>query len=207
VEPIAKQVFALLSQGRRRTKEVDMETWEWIVIAAVAGAAAILLLALFSFWRKRRRRAHLQDRFGDEYQRTVSSEGRREGERQLGTIEEEHDDLDLRPLTPAARDRYLEEWRQAESRFVSDPHDAARSAERIVIRALEECGYPSDIDAERRAAHVAVDHPNVGERYRHGHAMLDSDGDASTEDLRKAMMDFRVVLDEVVVEDREKTTA
>ena len=176
-----------------------METWEWIVIAAVGGAGLILLLALFSVWRKRRRRAHLQERFGHEYQRTVSSEGRRDGERQLRTIEDEHGDLDLQPLTPAARERYLEEWRQVESRFVSDPHDAARSAERIVVRALEERGYPSEIDAERRAAHVAVDHPNVGERYRHGHAMLETNGDSSTEDLRKAMMDFRVVLDEVVI--------
>jgi hypothetical protein len=183
-----------------------METWEWIVIAAVAGAAVVFLLALFSVWRKRRRRAHLQDRFGHEYDRTVSSEGRRDGERQLRTIEQEHDELDLRPISPAARERYLEEWRQAETRFVDDPHDAARSAERIVVRLLEERGYPDDIDDERRAAHVAADHPDVGERYRHGHAMLEGNGEHGTEDLRKAMIDFRAVLDELIVVDEHAQT-
>jgi hypothetical protein len=186
-----------------------METWEWIVIGVVAGAAVIFVLALFSTWRKRRRRTHLQERFGPEYDRTVSSEGRREGEGRLRTIEQQHEELDVKPLTPAARERYLEEWRQAEARFVNDPRDAARSAERIVIRVLEDRGYPTDVDPEEQAAHVAVDHPDVVERYRHGHAMLETnDGEQGTENLRKAMIDFRVVFDELVVVDTpDRTTA
>jgi hypothetical protein len=45
---------------------------------------------------------------------------------------------------------------------------------------------------------VAVDHPHVADRYRHGHAMLENvDGAESTENLRKAMLDFRSVLEEV----------
>jgi hypothetical protein len=183
-----------------------METWQWIVIAAVAGAAVVFLLALFSVWRKRRSRAHLQDRFGHEYERTVSSEGRRDGESRLRSIEEEHDELDLKPLSPAARERYLEQWNQAEARFLDDPRDAARSAERIVIRVLEERGYPTDLDDERRAAHIAADHPDVGERFRHGHAMVESNGDADTEDMRKAMMDFRAVLDELIDVDAPETS-
>jgi hypothetical protein len=188
-----------------------METWQWIVIAAVAAAALILLFAIVSATRKRRHRGHLQERFGPEYDRTVSSEGRRDAERRLGDIEQQHEELDIKPLTPAARERYLEEWRQAEARFVNDPHDAARSAERVVVRVLEDRGYPTDVDVEEQAAHVAVDHPDVVERYRHGHAMLEADGDTGdegTENLRKAMIDFRTVLDELVVVDMpEKTNA
>jgi hypothetical protein len=182
-----------------------METWEWIVIAAVAAGALILLFAVIAAARRKRRSGHLQDRFGPEYDRTVSSEGRRDGERRLSTLEERHEELEIRPLTSAARERYLDEWRQAEARFVNDPEDATRSAERVVIRVLEDRGYPTDVDTEEQAAHVAVDHPDVVERYRHGHAMLKAD-DANgegTENLRKAMIDFRAVFDELVVDDRE----
>jgi hypothetical protein len=185
-----------------------METWEWIAIAAVVAASVLLLAAIVAAIRRKRRRGHLQERFGPEYDRTVSSEGRRDAERRLADVEKEHEQLDIRPLTPAARDRYVDEWRQAEARFVNDPEDAARSAERVVVRVLGDRGYPTDIDTEEQAAHVAVDHPEVVERYRHGHAMLETDGDEATENLRKAMIDFRAVFEElVVVEDRQRTTA
>ena len=181
-----------------------METWEWIVIAAVAAGAVLLLLVLVGMVRRKRRHDHLQERFGPEYDRTVSSEGRRDGERQLKHIEKRREELDIRPLTPAARDRYLDEWRHAEARFVNDPEDAARSAERVVLRVLEDRGYPTDVDMEQQAAYVAADHPDVVERYRHGHAMLAmrTDGNGGdTENLRKAMIDFRAVFETVVVVD------
>ena len=104
------------------------------------------------------------------------------------------------PRRPRAR--YLEEWRQTEARFVDDPKDATRSAERVVERVLTDRGYPTDADTEAQAVHVAVDHPDVVERYRHGHAMLESvDGGQDTENLRKAMIDFRSVFEELVTDD------
>jgi hypothetical protein len=173
-----------------------METWEWIVLGSAVAAALLLLVALVSI---RRRRGRLEDRFGPEYHRAVSSSGRGDAERQLATVERRHDELEIRSLPPAARERYLDEWRQAETRFVSDPRDAVRAAERIVERVLEERGYPVEGDAEEQAAYVAADHPDVVERYRHGHAMLEHiDGDESTENLRKAMVDFRAVLEELL---------
>jgi hypothetical protein len=173
-----------------------METWEWVAL----GVAAVLVLALVvALVRIRQRRSRLKERFGPEYQRAVSDQGTGGGEKRLTEIEREHDDLDIRPLPAAARERYLDEWRHAESRFVSDPRDAVRAAERLVIRVLEERGYPEHEDDERLVALVAVDHPVVADRYRHGHAMLENvDGAESTENLRKAMLDFRSVLEEVL---------
>ena len=180
-----------------------METWEWIVVAAAIGVALLLALALL---RIRRRRSHLQERFGPEYQRTVADHGVGGAESRLSDIESERENLSLRDLPPATRHRYLDEWRQAEMRFVSDPRDATRAAERLVIRALHERGYPEDDDDRRLVSLVSADHPEIAERYRHGHAMLDDvDGAASTESLRKAMLDFRAVLEDVL--QRTRTAA
>jgi hypothetical protein len=173
-----------------------METWEWIVIGVAIGVALLLALA---FLRIRQRRSHLKERFGPEYERAVNDKGTSGGEKRLREIEDERQTLEVRPLPPVARERYLEEWRQAEVRFVSDPREAVRAAERLVVRALEERGYPQADDNERLVALVSVDHPDVADRYRHGHAMLENvDGDASTENLRKAMLDFRSVFEDVV---------
>ena len=174
-----------------------MDTWVWIVIMAVA---VVLLVVLYAAIRSRRQRGHLQEQFGSEYDRSVSSEGRKDAERRLSDVEREHEELDIRPLSTSSRERYLEEWRQVEARFVNDPADATRSAGSVVERVLAERGYPTNGDAEHRVAHVAVDHPDVAERYRHGRAMLESD-ESDTEHLRKAMVDFRAVFDELVTSD------
>ena len=172
-----------------------MENWEWIVLGVAVGLVVVLAIA---FVRIRRRRAHLKDRFGPEYDRAVAGSGTGDAERRLYDAERQHDELKIRALPPAARQRYREEWRQAEARFVSDPGDAVRAAERLVERALEEQGYPENGDPEHRFALLAVDHPDVVERYRHGRGMVSNDGADRTEDLRRAMLDYRTVLEDLL---------
>ena len=176
-----------------------MDTTWWIVIVVVA---AVVVLALFAWgYAQSRRRTALKDQFGPEYDRTVSSaDSRREAERELAERERTHEELELQPLSEAARSRYMDDWKRAEQRFVDDPELAARDADRIVRSVLQEQGYPND-DFDTQAAAVSVDHPTVVERYRHGHHMVHgngAEGAERTEDLRKAMVDFRTVFERVV---------
>src|SRR4029077_11309588 len=104
-----------------------MDMWEWIVLAL----AIVAMLALVAaFIRIRQRRTHLKERFGREYRRAVSDHGIARAETHLSDVEDGREKLALGDLPPATRDRYLDEWRQAETRFVSDPRDATRAAER-----------------------------------------------------------------------------
>ena len=100
-----------------------MEMWEWIVV--VVAIVAVLALAA-AFIRIRQRRTHLKERFGPEYQRAVSDHGIAGAESHLSDVEGERESLDLRDLPSAARDRYLDEWRQAET------HDHRRPAARVL---------------------------------------------------------------------------
>jgi hypothetical protein len=178
----------------------DLETWEWIAIAVAVGIVLVAFAA--AVWTSRRRRSsHLKDRFGPEYDRAVSASGQRDAEQRLADVEQKHDELEIRTLPSPTRDRYLDEWRQAEARFVSDPPDAVRAADRVVIRVLEERGYPVDGDVDERTAHVAADHPDVVVRYRHAHEMVHA-ADQSTENLRKAMVDLRIVLDQLLAPEK-----
>jgi hypothetical protein len=184
-----------------------MDTTWWIVIAVVA---ALVVLAVLAWgYAQSRRRSALKDQFGPEYDRTVSSVGsRRDAERELAERERTREELDIQPLSEAARSRYMDDWQRAEQRFVDDPELAAREADRIVRSVLQEQGYP-DEDFESQAAAVSVDHPQVVERYRHGHDMVHgngAEGQERTENLRKAMVDFRSVF-ERVVESNPETAA
>jgi hypothetical protein len=177
-----------------------METWEWLVLA---GAALVLVALALAFVRIRRRRAHLKERFGPEYERAVAGAGVGSAERRLSDAEREREELEVRELPSAARQRYLDEWRQVEARFVSDPRDAARAAERLVERLLEERGYPEEDDVEHRMALVAVDHPDVARRYRNGRELIERDSAESTENLRRALLDLRAVLEDLLQSGRK----
>jgi hypothetical protein len=174
-----------------------MNTWVWIVIGVVV--AIVVLGVLFSALRTRRSRS-LQDQFGREYDRTVDKAGgRREAERELAERQKRHDELELKPLPPEARERYLQQWQQTQSRFVDDPTGAVAEADDLVNRVMRDRGYPVD-DFEQRAADISVEHPELVERYRtaNGIARASEQGKASTEDLRHSVRHYRALFVELL---------
>jgi hypothetical protein len=174
-----------------------MDTWVWIVIGVVV--AIVVLGVLFSALRTRRSRS-LQDQFGREYDRTVDKAGgRREAERELAERQKRHDELELKPLSPEARERYLGQWQQTQSRFVDDPTGAVSEADDLVNRVMRDRGYPVD-DFEQRAADISVEHPELVERYRtaNGIARASEQGKASTEDLRHSVRHYRALFVELL---------
>jgi hypothetical protein len=174
-----------------------MNAWVWIVIGVVV--AIVVLGVLFSALRTRRSRS-LQDQFGREYDRTVDKAGgRREAERELAERQKRHDELELKPLPPEARERYLQQWQQTQSRFVDDPTGAVSEADDLVNRVMRDRGYPVD-DFEQRAADISVEHPELVERYRtaNGIARASEQGKASTEDLRHSVRHYRALFVELL---------
>jgi hypothetical protein len=177
-----------------------MDAIVWIVIAVVVVLVVVVALAAAS---SRRRRHHLQTRFGSEYDRTVDgADRRREAERELREREARHDELDLRPLSDASRQRYTQQWQEMQSGFVDRPQVAVADADRLITDLMRERGYPVD-DFDTRSELVSVDHPDVVENYRtaHGIAVRTVEGRTSTEDLRQAVISYRALFEEMLVEE------
>ncbi|HZP74127.1 MAG TPA: hypothetical protein VFA97_12200 [Gaiellaceae bacterium] len=176
-----------------------MPGWVWVLIAA---AIVVILLAAAS-WRAmtHRRTTRLREQFGPEYDRTVDdAKSKRDAEADLQAREERRRGLEIRPLSQAARDRYVESWGNVQARFVDDPRGAVASADSLIQSVMSDRGYPVQ-DFEQRAADVSVDHPQVVENYRHGHRLateIDSDTGDSTENLRQAMQHYRSLFEELV---------
>jgi FtsZ-interacting cell division protein ZipA len=174
-----------------------MDTWVWIVIAVVV---AIVVLGILATALRTRRSRSLQDRFGREYDRTVDKAGgRREAEQELREREKRHDELELRPLSKDARERYLQQWQVTQGQFVDDPTGAVSKADDLVQRVMRDRGYPVD-DFEQRAADISVEHPDLVEKYRtaNGIARASERGEASTEDLRHSVRHYRALFVELL---------
>jgi hypothetical protein len=183
-----------------------MDTWVWIVIVA-----AVVVVIGIVVWKavNARRTRRLKSGFGSEYDRTVEQAGGRRGaERELREREKRHEELDIRPLSPEARDRYAEEWEALQSRFVDDPSGAVREADVLVQQVMRDRGYPVD-DFDQRAADISVDHPDLVEKYRtaDGIARSNERGEASTEDLRQSVRHYRALFQELLVAEREPAEA
>ena len=181
-----------------------MPIWAWILIAIVV--VVVVAIAAWLAWSKRRT-DQLKGRFGPEYDRTVAeSGGRRKAESELDARRKRRQELNIRPLSTASRQRYLERWRSTQARFVDAPNDAIRDADALVTSVMTERGYPMD-DFEQQAADISVDHADVVDNYRaaHGISMANDHGKASTEDLRQGMVHYRALFEELLEDQGDQT--
>ena len=174
-----------------------MPTWAWIVLVVVA---ALVVIGAIAAWAQQRKRSHLQQRFGSEYDRTVSEAGeRRAAEKELADRERKREQLDIVPLSPEAQARYTASWEGVQSHFVDDPSGALAEADRLVTEVMRDRGYPID-EFDQRAADISVDHPHVVEHYRTAHEIAQTDGavEPTTDHLREAMQHYRALFEELL---------
>jgi len=182
-----------------------------LTTAQIVAIAVILLIALavIVFAVRRSRSERLRKKFGDaEYERTIAERGdRRAAEAHLEQRTERVKSFHLRALSEADRLRFQEAWTGVQARFVDGPAGAVTEADQLLGDLMATRGYPVG-DFETRAADISVDHPMVVQNYRAGHdiAVRHLRGQASTEDLRRAMIHYRALFEDLVSETGSRTT-
>ena len=164
-----------------------------IVIAAIFVAAALFMIP---YLRRKQRTELLQTRFGPEYDRTVHEIGTSRAEALLLEREKRVEHLSIRELTLDERGRFSTKWRLVQLHFVESPHQAVTEADQLVEQLMTTRGYPV-AEFEQRAADISVGHPRVVDYYRVAHqiALRHRRGQATTEDLRKAILYYRSLFD------------
>ncbi|MEU4383322.1 hypothetical protein [Micromonospora echinofusca] len=163
-----------------------------LVIAAVAVAA-----------RSYARRRALRSRFGPEYDRAIAEQdSRTAAERELRERERRHADLTLTPLAPESRARYAAAWEELQVRFVDSPAETVGDADELVTRLIAERGYPTG-EFSDQIAHLSVEHARTLGHYRDAHEihLRNSRGEASTEELRQAVVHYRALFADLLGEE------
>jgi hypothetical protein len=170
----------------------------FILVVAVLAIAAVVWMYL----QKQKRTQKLRSKFGTEYERVVEGSGdRSRAENVLQEREKRVESFNITPLQRQDRERFAQTWNNVQSQFVNDPPDAVATADRLLIDVMKARGYPIG-DFEQRAADISVDHPELVENYRIAHDIALRDrgnkGEVNTEDLRKAMVHYRGLFEELL---------
>jgi hypothetical protein len=175
---------------------MENDALTFVIVAFVA----IVALILIWLYLQRRKSMALRDRFGEEYDRTVDTRGSRtKGEADLLEREKRVKTFDIRPLGPDERARFTGEWQETKALFVDSPVEAIDRADRLLATIMKTRGYPM-ADFEHRHADLTVDHGDVATHYLAGHEIADraGRGDATTEELRRAMNHYERLFDHLV---------
>lgn len=176
-----------------------MSVWGWILIAAIVVILAVAVVAV-RLALTRRRSERLREKFGPEYERTLSDAGdQRAAEADLAAREQKRKKLDIVPLSLESGEKYAERWRTVQIAFVDNPLSAVGDADRLVIEVMRERGYPVE-DFDQRAADISVDHPDVVENYRAAHRiqLAQREREISTEEQRQALVHYRALFDKLL---------
>ena len=181
-----------------------MDTTLWIIIAIVA-IALVAVAAVAWFVAQQKRSENLRRGFGSEYDRTVDEYGDKgKAESELKARQKRVSKFDIKPLDPNDRERYAKSWAATQARFVDAPAEAVGEADGLVNEVMRARGYPMG-DFDQQAADISVDHPHVVENYRSARAIAERNeaGEATTEDLRQAMVHYRELFNDLLEGDAE----
>ncbi|MFJ8928138.1 MULTISPECIES: hypothetical protein [unclassified Streptomyces] len=181
-----------------------------IIALVVVGVVIVVAAGFFAARTTPRGGRGLRRRFGPEYERAVARHDgdTKAAERELAERVRRHGALREQPLDPAARERYLTRWADAQERFVESPDVAVAEADLLLAELAHERGFPDGGSYDEQLDALSVHHgPHVhGYRrvHRAAHARTGGaeESRAGTEELREAMVEARPLFDELVGPDR-----
>lgn len=186
-----------------------MDQNRMMIVIAVLVIAIIVIAAIAFVNSRKRRRLRLQERFGPEYDRVVQQEGDpRKAEGVLEFRQKRREKFKIHPLSAADRSSFAVRWNEVQARFVDDPRGSVTIADSLVTDVMQARGYPIG-EFDQRAADLSVDYPLIVENYRAAHAIAlrHGEGKASTEDLRQAMVHYRLLFQELLDEQPQRKGA
>jgi hypothetical protein len=165
-------------------------------------ALVVLAVLGWALLRVQRRRA-LARKYGAEYERLARDKGDAErAARELEQREQRVSRFKLRDLTPSQREHHVARWNSIQAAFVDEPARAAQEAHVLLMDVMRDRGYP-DADLAQRQRDLSVNYPDLIEPYREACEIAERRGGAgaaSTEDLRRATICYRSLLDAMLNE-------
>jgi len=183
---------------------MDHSTLIWALVGLAIVALAIVAIVA-SRHRARSRRVELKSKFGPEYDRAVEQYGPDHADRELASRERRVGHFQSRELSATERARFLAAWASIQARFVDDPGVAVSGADELINEVMRARGYPTE-HFDQRVADLSVEHAAVVQHYRAAKALADSnrDGRVNTEELRQAVVHYRVLFADLLQEPKSE---
>lgn len=172
-------------------------------VVLVGGVAVILLIAgaiALAMHQRKKKSEALRARFGSEYDFVLKENGARsKAEAKLMDRVHRVERFKLRDLTPTERERFTALWSAVQSRFVDHPRGAVTDADDLINNVMLARGFPV-ATLDQRVEDITVHHARLADSYRSANtiALRAGRNEATTEELRTAMIHYRGVFDELL---------
>jgi hypothetical protein len=182
---------------------MNFNSFDPAVMALLGVGALVVVLAIV--WvavrqRNRKRTVRLREQFGPEYDLALREYGTR-SKAEAALLDRVHrvNRMAVRPLSDAERERFWAEWDDLQARFIDHPRRAVTEADEMINSLLKARGYEGGA-FDRRAADLSVHHSSLVEPYRRANAFVVHAGknEATTEELRSAMILYRALIEELL---------
>jgi FtsZ-interacting cell division protein ZipA len=170
------------------------------LLVVLLAIAVIAILGGVWFYYQRNSSKRLKQRFGPEYDRTVERlNNRDDAEKELRAREARVTRYKIVALSKEDSRRYHDKWTAVQAQFVDEPKVAVSEANFLIQEVMRKRGYPVS-DFEQSAADLSVEHPVVVENYRAANAIAERNkrGAADTEELRRALVSYRALFEDLL---------
>ncbi len=177
------------------------DNWIWIAAAAAAAVVVlILLVAMMTRSSKNKNQDKLKQEFRGEYDLAAQDHSRAETARELEERKVRVDGYQVHDLTAEQSRAFAARWRTVKAEFVTSPSDSVIRADELLASIMLARGYDVNVDSNDRAVDLSVGHPDEAATYREitEIARRNSRGEASTEDLRYAMVGYERVVESMI---------
>lgn len=177
--------------GRRQAdlREVTVSTGTItlivVILVVVAIVAAVVSMRL-------RRRGAEEALAGPEYDRLVAEVGPRKARSELLKRRQRVAGLGIKSLSDERRAAYTSQWETAQEQFVDKPAQTVRSAGSLITAVAVDRGYEV-ADHDQLMADLSVYHGRHLDGYRNAWGTTERSEQATTEDLRQALLDYRAL--------------
>lgn len=179
---------------------IDIHNPAVLLIAAVVGLLIVIAVALTVRKSKRPSSSELRKRFGSEYDNALHEHGNpRTAEARLLERVKRVEGYRIHDLTPAERERFMAQWDALQARFIDHPRGTVIEADEMVNAVLQARGYPAGA-FELRVADISVHHAHLVIPYRTANSTATRAGknEATTEELRTAMVHYRALFEDLL---------
>ena len=169
-----------------------------VVLVIVAVAAAIVSM-------RARGRTTERLRYGPEYDRLADKVGPARANEEFAHRRQRVDGLGIKSLSAERRTAYVSQWETLQEQFIDNPAQAVRAADELVTSVAGNRGYDVT-DHDQLLTDLSVYHGRHLDGYRHSRQITAMADGATTEDLRKALVDDRSIFFDLIEYDSQETS-
>ncbi|HVX31208.1 MAG TPA: hypothetical protein VHA53_12075 [Nitrolancea sp.] len=101
----------------------------------------------------------------------------------------------------------MHDWRSLQPLFDNDPERAVKEADRLVSDVMQRRGYPVE-ELANQASDISAEYPDIVNHYREAHAVAQraADGQATADEERHALAEYRELFNELLGERQTDTS-